>query len=77
MREYRNIFDSKRWEPTDNKKIYKDEPLLLVAFNVSIEAPVNNTVEEDYCKIHHKDKDNKSVVGSSTKSVVTFHKCGK
>ena len=30
-----------------------------------------------YCKNHHKVKDNKSGVDSSTKSVVTFHKCVK
>ena len=44
---------------------------------VGIESPVNNTVEKPYIKICHKGKDNKSVVGSSTKSVVTCHKCGK
>ena len=44
---------------------------------VAIESPVNNTVEKPYIKICHKGKDNKSVVGSSTKSVVTCHKCGK
>ena len=30
MREYRKIVDSKRWEPTDNNNIFKDEPLLLM-----------------------------------------------
>ena len=46
-------------------------------FTVAIEAPVNNTVEKVYYKIHHKGKNNKSEVGSSTKSVVTCHKCDK
>ena len=36
MREYRNIVDSKLWEPTDDKNISKDEPLHLMAFAVSI-----------------------------------------
>ena len=34
-----------------------------MAFTVEIEAPVNNTVENVYCKIHHKGKDNNSGVG--------------
>ena len=46
-------------------------------FNVEIESPVNNNMEKVYCKIRHKGNDNKSGVGSSTKSVVTCHKCGK
>ena len=43
----------------------------------SIESKVNKTVEEVYYKIRHKGKENKSGVGSSTNSVVTFDKCGK
>ena len=46
-------------------------------FTVAIESPVNNTAEKVYCKTDHKGKDNKSGVGSSTKSVVTCHKCDK
>ena len=48
-----------------------------MASNVTIESLLNNTVEKVYCKICHKGKDNKSGVGSSTKSVVTCHKCVK
>ena len=44
---------------------------------VAIESPVNKTVEKFYCEIRHKGKDNKSGIRSSTKSVVTCHKCGK
>ena len=77
MREYCNIFYSKRWELTDNKNISKDEPLLIMAFTLAIEAPVNNTVDKVYYKIHHKGKDNKSGVWSSTKLVVTCHKYDK
>ena len=44
---------------------------------MAIESPVNKTVEKVYCKIRHKGKDNKSGVGSSTKSDVTCHNCGK
>ena len=44
---------------------------------VTIESPVNNTVEKVYCKSPHKGKDNKYGAGPSTESVVTCHKCGK
>ena len=77
MWEYSSIVNSKRWEPTDIKKISKDVALLLTASTVEIESPVNKTVEKFYCKIRHKRKDNKYGVGSSTKSDVTCHNCGK
>ena len=48
-----------------------------MASNVAIEYPVNNTMHKVYCKNHNKGKDNKSGVESTTKSVVTCHKCGK
>ena len=48
LRWYRNVVDSKRWEPTDSKKISKDEPLLLMAYTVAIESLVNKTVEKIY-----------------------------
>ena len=71
------IVDSKRWEPTDIKKIYKDEYLLMTASTVIIESPVNKTMEKVYCKILQKGKDNKPGVGSSTKSDLTCYNCGK
>ena len=37
LREYSNIVNSKRWEPTDIKKVYKYESLLLTSFTVTIE----------------------------------------
>ena len=49
----------------------------MTASTMAIESPVNNTVEKVYCEIRHKEKDNKSGVGSSTKSDVTCHNCGK
>ena len=77
FREYSNIADSKRWEPTDIKNISEDESLLLTASTVAIESPINKNVEKFYCKICHRGKDNKSGLGSSTKSDVTCHNCGK
>ena len=56
FQEYSNIVNSKRWEPTDIKKISKDESLLLTAFTVAIESPVNTNVEKVYFKIRHKGK---------------------
>ena len=49
----------------------------MMASNVEIEAPFNKTLEKVYYKIRHIGKDNKSGVGSSTKSVATCYKCGK
>ena len=44
---------------------------------MEIEYPVNFTAEKVDFKIRHDSKDNNSVVGSSTKSVVTCHNFGK
>ena len=51
LREYRNVVDSKRWKPTNIKKIYKYASLLLTAPTVAIESTVNKTVDKFYCKI--------------------------
>ena len=77
LRGYSSIVNSKRWEPTDIKNISKYEYLILAASTVAIKSPVNKTVEKVYCKIRHKGKDNKYGVGSSKKSDVTCHNCGK
>ena len=71
------LFDSKLWEPTDSKNISKDEPLLLMSYTVEVESMFNKTVQKSDCKSFQEGKDNTSGVGSSTKSVVTCHKCGK
>ena len=77
LQEYINIINSKRCEPTDIKNISKDGYLLLTAYAVAIESPVNKTVEKVYCKIRDKGKDNNSEIGSSTKLDVTCYNCGK
>ena len=77
MHEYHNIFDSKRWAPTDNNNISKYEALILTASTVAIEDTVNKTVEKVDHKSRQNGKDNKSGVGSSTKSFATCHKCVK
>ena len=45
LREYSNIVNSKRWEPTGIKNNSKYEYLLLTASTVAIESPVNKTLE--------------------------------
>ena len=77
MYEYRNIFESKKWENTDSKKISKHEPLIMKASTVVIEAPVNKIVDKVYFKSRHNRKYNNSGVGLYTKSVATCHKCVK
>ena len=76
LREYSNVVNSKRWEPTEIKKSSKDEYLLLTDSTVTIESPFNKIVKKVYCKIRHKGKGNKSGVWVSTKSDVTCHNCG-
>ena len=49
----------------------------MKAPTVVIEAPVNKTVDKFYFKNRYNGKDNNSGVGPSTKSVATFHQCGK
>ena len=77
LREYSNIVDSNWWVSTDSKKNSKDETLFMMASNVAIEYPVNNTVKKFYNKNRHKGKDNNSAVEWFRKSAVTCHKCGK
>ena len=48
MCEYLNIAETNQWEPTDSNRNRKDEPLLLKASTVEIEAPVNKIVEKVY-----------------------------
>ena len=71
MHEYHNIVDSNQWKPTDSKEIYQDGPLLLKASTVTIEDPVNKTVEKIYFKIRYNGKYNRYVVRSYTKSFAT------
>ena len=77
LRKYSIIVNSKRWEPTDIKNISKDKSLLLTDSTKEIESPFNKTVEKVYCKNRHNGKDNKSGVGSSTKSNVNSYNYGK
>ena len=46
LQEYINIVNSKRWEPTDIKKISKDESLHLTASTMTIEYPVKKNCRE-------------------------------
>ena len=64
LREYGNLVNSKRGEPTNIEKISKYEYFLLTTSTMAIESPVNKTVEKVFCKIRHKGKYNKSGVGS-------------
>ena len=77
MHEYHTIVDSKRWEPTNSKKNYQDEPFLLKVYTVAVEDPVKKNAEKVELKSLRNGEDNNSVVGSYTKSVATCHKCGK
>ena len=77
MCEYRNILDSKRWEPTDSFKKSQDQPLLLKDFTVVIEYSFNKTAEKVDFKIYHNRNDKKSVIELSNNPVVTCYNCDK
>ena len=42
-REYRNLVDSKRWEPATSKEKSQDQPSLPKAYTVAIEQSINKT----------------------------------
>ena len=46
MREYRNIVDSKEWEPDNSKENSQDQPLLPKAYTVAIEQSINKALKQ-------------------------------
>ena len=46
-REYRNLFDSKRWKPVTGKEKYQDQPLLPKSYTFSIEQSVNKALKQN------------------------------
>ena len=77
MGECRNIFTSKRWEPTNIKEKSQYDNLPLNFSTGAIEDPVTKIANKADLKTHHSGKNNDSSEESSTKSVESSHKCGK
>ena len=75
--EYRDLVDSKRLEPATIKEKYQDQPSLPKAYTVAIEQSINKALKQVDFKIRHSGNGSGSGGGSSARSDMTFHKCGK
>ena len=69
--------DSKQWEPATIKEKSQDQPLLPKAYTVAIEQSINKTLEQVYFKSGRSGNGSGSGRGSSARSDITCHKCGK
>ena len=76
-REYRDLVDSKRWEPTTSKEKYQDQTSLPKAYTVDIEQSTNKALKQVDFKSRRSGNDSGSRKGSSTRSDINCHKCGK
>ena len=65
--EYRNLVDSKRWEPDISEKKYQDQPSLPKAYNVAIEHSINKALEQVDFKRRRSGNGSGSGRGSSAK----------
>ena len=77
MREYRDLVDSKRWETATSKEKSQDQPLLLKAYTVAIEESINKDLKLVDLKSLCSGNGSGSGRGSSARSDMTCHKCGK
>ena len=76
-REYRDIVDSKRWEPATSKEKSQNSPLLPKEYNVAIKQPINKALKQVDFKSRHSGNVSGSGIGSFARSYMTCHKCGK
>ena len=76
-REYRDLVDSKRWEPATSKEKSQDQPSLPKSYTVAIEHSINKALKQVYFKSRRSGNSGGSGRGSSARSDITCHKCGK
>ena len=76
-REYRNLVDSKQWEPATSKETSRDQPSLPKAYTVDIEQSINKALKQVDFKIRCSGNGSGSGKGSSASSDITCNKCGK
>ena len=69
--------DSKRWEPATSKENSQDQPSLTKAYTVAIEKSINKALKQVDFKIRRSVNSSGSGRGSSARSDITCHKCGK
>ena len=76
-REYRDLVDSKRWEPATSKEKSQDQPSLSKAYTVAIEQSINKDLNQVDFKSRRSGNGSGSGKGSFAKSDGKCHKCGK
>ena len=69
--------DSNWWEPATSNEKYQDQPSLPKAYTVAIEQSINKPLNQVYFKSRHSGNGSGSGRGSSARSDITCHRCGK
>ena len=69
--------DSKRWEPATSKEKSQYQPSLPKSCNLFIEKSINKALNQVGFKSRRSGDGSGSERGSSTRSDITCHKCGK
>ena len=76
-REYRDLVDSKRWEPATSKEKSQDQPSLPKAYTVAIWHSINKALKQVDFNILRSGNGGGSGKRSSARSDITCHKCNK
>ena len=76
-REYRDLVDSKQWEPATSKEKSQYQPFLPKAYTVAIEQLINKALKQVDFKSRRSGNSSGSGRGSFSRSDITCHKCGK
>ena len=76
-REYRDLVDSKRWEPATSKEKSQDQPSFPKAYTVAIEQSINKALKQVDFKSRRSGNGSGSGKGSFARSDKTCHNCGK
>ena len=68
---------SKRWEPATSKEKSQDQPSLPKSYTVAIEQSINKDLKQVDFKSRRSGNGSGSGKGSSARSDITCHGCGK
>ena len=69
--------DSRRWEPAASKEKSQDQPSLSKAYTVAIEQSINKALNQVDFNSRRSGNSSGSERGSSARSDITCHECGK
>ena len=75
-REYRDLVDSKQWEPATSKEKSQDQTSLPKAYTVANEQSINKALKQVDFKSRRSGNGSGSEKGSFAKSDGKCHKCG-